>query len=63
MVNDPPRRIVVGSTITAICSAGAQNGMCSQPAPMMATVTSVPANYTLISGTLMTSNIIMANWS
>ncbi|KAJ1362066.1 hypothetical protein KIN20_021476 [Parelaphostrongylus tenuis] len=58
------RCIIVGSTVTAICTAiGNVGGMCDKPLMNEVTITSVNTNYTSISGTLMTTNIIMSNWS
>ncbi|KAJ1367324.1 hypothetical protein KIN20_028219 [Parelaphostrongylus tenuis] len=60
----PPRRcIIAGTTVTGICIGGAQEGMCKMSEPNKATITIVPGNYTSVSGTLMTTNLIMANWS
>ncbi|KAJ1353900.1 hypothetical protein KIN20_010675 [Parelaphostrongylus tenuis] len=54
--------IIVGNTVTGICvSTMNQQGKCTTP-PMMATTMPV-TNYTSLSGTLMTANIIMASWS
>ncbi|KAJ1367321.1 hypothetical protein KIN20_028215 [Parelaphostrongylus tenuis] len=58
---DKQKCIIVGSTVTGICTGTRNNGMCTAILNM-ATVTPV-TNYTSISGTLMTTNIIMANWS
>ncbi|KAJ1361087.1 hypothetical protein KIN20_020264 [Parelaphostrongylus tenuis] len=62
MMKDDQFCIIVGNTVTGICTATmAGNNMC--PQLNMATVGPVPTNHTSISGTLMTTNIIMANWS
>ncbi|KAJ1356435.1 hypothetical protein KIN20_014158 [Parelaphostrongylus tenuis] len=53
--------IIADNIVTGICTVTA-NMMCTPPNPAV-TITSVPVNHTLISGTLMTTNIIMANWS
>ncbi|KAJ1369287.1 hypothetical protein KIN20_030705 [Parelaphostrongylus tenuis] len=59
----PSRCIIVGDTVTGICTALMMaDAMCTTPSPMVA-ITSVPANYTTISGVLTTTNIIMTNWS
>ncbi|KAJ1353091.1 hypothetical protein KIN20_009645 [Parelaphostrongylus tenuis] len=54
--------IVVGNTVTGICTVnmGEQMKPCIDP---QAKIGSIPANHTSISGTLTTTNIIMANWS
>ncbi|KAJ1353899.1 hypothetical protein KIN20_010672 [Parelaphostrongylus tenuis] len=57
------RCVIVSNTVTGICTAGARKGMCNMPKAGEATVMSVPATYTSISGTLSTTNIIMASWS
>ncbi|KAJ1368613.1 hypothetical protein KIN20_029782 [Parelaphostrongylus tenuis] len=62
----PPRRCIIvgGNTVTGICSekmANAVKKMCNMPD--MVKITDVPANYTSISGTVSTTNIVMANWS
>ncbi|KAJ1362069.1 hypothetical protein KIN20_021480 [Parelaphostrongylus tenuis] len=54
--------IIVGNAVTGICTA-MERGNNKCPQPNMATVGPVPTNHTPISGTLMTTNIIMANWS
>ncbi|KAJ1354260.1 hypothetical protein KIN20_011131 [Parelaphostrongylus tenuis] len=55
--------IIASNTVTGICTAMMTGGqkMCSMMTH--ATITSVPTNYTTVSGTLSTTNIIMANWS
>ncbi|KAJ1356943.1 hypothetical protein KIN20_014929 [Parelaphostrongylus tenuis] len=62
---EPSRRcIIVGNTVTGICSAIGQNaGSCMMPVPDRVEITSVPTNYTTISGTFTTTNTVMANWS
>ncbi|KAJ1353172.1 hypothetical protein KIN20_009745 [Parelaphostrongylus tenuis] len=58
------RCIIVSSTVTAICTAiGANGGMCDKEMKDQVTITSVNTKYTSISGSLMTTNIIMSNWS
>ncbi|KAJ1354937.1 hypothetical protein KIN20_012034, partial [Parelaphostrongylus tenuis] len=63
----PLRCIIVGSTVTGICTSTAttrEMGSCSMSNDAMkVTVSSVPTSHTSISGTLSTTNIIMANWS
>ncbi|KAJ1366783.1 hypothetical protein KIN20_027544 [Parelaphostrongylus tenuis] len=41
----------------------ARQTMCNDADPKKVTIRPVPDNFTSISGTLMTTNIIMANWS
>ncbi|KAJ1362804.1 hypothetical protein KIN20_022484 [Parelaphostrongylus tenuis] len=60
VMRDQPKCIIVGNTVTGICTTtmgGAQ--MCNGN---MVTIIPVTANAT-IAGTLMTTNIIMSNWS
>ncbi|KAJ1368305.1 hypothetical protein KIN20_029411 [Parelaphostrongylus tenuis] len=54
--------IIVGNTVTGICNNMKEDNM-ECKATMMGVVKGIPANHTSISGTLMTSNIFMANWS
>ncbi|KAJ1353542.1 hypothetical protein KIN20_010187 [Parelaphostrongylus tenuis] len=71
VVRDPTREavlaaekrgcIIIGNTVTGVCTYVSAAGMCSMPA--QATVTPVPVEHTSISGTLSTRNIIMATWS
>ncbi|KAJ1368267.1 hypothetical protein KIN20_029359 [Parelaphostrongylus tenuis] len=58
----PQRCIVVGNTVTGICaSTEAANGQCL---PLMkAEIRPIPASHMSITGNIMTTNIIMANWS
>ncbi|KAJ1361019.1 hypothetical protein KIN20_020166 [Parelaphostrongylus tenuis] len=53
--------IIIGNAVTGTCTYVNGNGMCNMPA--MAKVEPVPVDHTSISGTLSTTNIIMANWS
>ncbi|KAJ1374976.1 hypothetical protein KIN20_038193 [Parelaphostrongylus tenuis] len=57
--------IIVDNTVTGICTTTAdpQNAMCTATQKDKVTVTSVPSDHLRISGTLSTTNIIMANWS
>ncbi|KAJ1361399.1 hypothetical protein KIN20_020639 [Parelaphostrongylus tenuis] len=57
--------IIVGDTVTGICTGVAGGGakMCKESDVQMVKKTPVPANVTSISGTLSTTNYIMANWS
>ncbi|KAJ1373049.1 hypothetical protein KIN20_035377 [Parelaphostrongylus tenuis] len=58
------RCIIVDSTVTGLCTAlNMDGGMCKMPMPGMVAITSIPPNFTMISGTLSTTNTIMANWS
>ncbi|KAJ1369116.1 hypothetical protein KIN20_030513 [Parelaphostrongylus tenuis] len=58
---DEPKRIIVGNTVTGVC-ATTMNG--DRPCDRdMVTITPVSANHMTISGTLSTTNIIMANWN
>ncbi|KAJ1373863.1 hypothetical protein KIN20_036392 [Parelaphostrongylus tenuis] len=54
--------VVVSNTVTGICRMGARKfiGRCTSKAGE--NVVPVPATYTSISGTLSTTNLIMANW-
>ncbi|KAJ1356259.1 hypothetical protein KIN20_013934 [Parelaphostrongylus tenuis] len=56
--------IVVSNTVTGICDAmrGANGMMCMAGAARV-TIKNVPSTALTISGTLSTTNIIMANWS
>ncbi|KAJ1369192.1 hypothetical protein KIN20_030599 [Parelaphostrongylus tenuis] len=64
MPNHPSRRCIISSTtVTGICIGGREEGMCKMTEPNKATLTAVPDNYTSISGNLMTTNVIVANWS
>ncbi|KAJ1350371.1 hypothetical protein KIN20_006148 [Parelaphostrongylus tenuis] len=56
--------IVAGNTVTGICTIEMdQMGMCNMPMNNMVTVTAISGVHLTISGTLSTTNIIMANWS
>ncbi|KAJ1359057.1 hypothetical protein KIN20_017674 [Parelaphostrongylus tenuis] len=55
----PQNCIIVDSTVTAICTATAKQAMCTGGNKVEA----IPASHTSISGTLTTTNMIMANWS
>ncbi|KAJ1346049.1 hypothetical protein KIN20_000719 [Parelaphostrongylus tenuis] len=59
-----PHCIIVGNTVTALCGPGQRDNIpfCRALAfPVM--IEAIPANYTSLSGTLTTTNIIMATWS
>ncbi|KAJ1366115.1 hypothetical protein KIN20_026710 [Parelaphostrongylus tenuis] len=60
--NDKDNCVIVSNTVTVICK-GMRDRKCSEPQPNGPTIRPVPSQYLTISGTLMTSNIIMANWS
>uniref|UniRef100_A0A0K0DLJ2 Secreted protein n=2 Tax=Angiostrongylus cantonensis TaxID=6313 RepID=A0A0K0DLJ2_ANGCA len=53
--------IIVGSTVTAICSTTMANQNCVTGAGT--NVMPVPPTALTIGGTLTTTNVIMANWS
>ncbi|KAJ1361969.1 hypothetical protein KIN20_021367 [Parelaphostrongylus tenuis] len=64
MKNDPPSCIIMSNTVTGICTNMNDNMKACMVAPaMMVTITSINNSYSTISGTLSTTNIIMANWS
>ncbi|KAJ1366213.1 hypothetical protein KIN20_026813 [Parelaphostrongylus tenuis] len=52
--------IIISSTVTGICSTTAPPKMCMAMADV--TIAPVPNNHTSITGTIKTTNIIMANW-
>ncbi|KAJ1374270.1 hypothetical protein KIN20_036922 [Parelaphostrongylus tenuis] len=52
--------IIIGNTVNSICNA--MNGNCMYMAPFT-NIGPVPATHRTISGTVSTTNIIMANWS
>ncbi|KAJ1355475.1 hypothetical protein KIN20_012910 [Parelaphostrongylus tenuis] len=60
--------IIIGNSVTGICTrmavrrGGVGDGTCT-PGGEGVTITPVAATYTTITGTLSTTNIIMANWS
>ncbi|KAJ1358841.1 hypothetical protein KIN20_017373 [Parelaphostrongylus tenuis] len=57
--------IIVGNTVTGICTTGARpdRATCTATQQDKVTVSSVPSDHLTIAGTLSTTNIIMANWS
>ncbi|KAJ1367636.1 hypothetical protein KIN20_028587 [Parelaphostrongylus tenuis] len=64
MMKDDQFCIIVDNTVTGICTGTTRvrmRGMCNNP--RKATIGPIPTNHTSVSGTLMTTNIIMANWS
>ncbi|KAJ1366221.1 hypothetical protein KIN20_026823 [Parelaphostrongylus tenuis] len=58
MMDKQPHCLVVDSTVTALCTEMDINTDCEGMA-----ISAIPANQTTVSGTLTTTNIIMANWS
>ncbi|KAJ1368820.1 hypothetical protein KIN20_030153 [Parelaphostrongylus tenuis] len=52
--------IAGGNTVTGICR---KSGIVMVCAPAMMTIAAIPPQHLSISGTLSTTNIIMANWS
>ncbi|KAJ1346873.1 hypothetical protein KIN20_001796 [Parelaphostrongylus tenuis] len=61
---NPSQRCIIvgGNTVTGICSKMAGGApRCNMR--NVVKITDVPTNYTTISGTVSTTNIIMANWS
>ncbi|KAJ1366438.1 hypothetical protein KIN20_027101 [Parelaphostrongylus tenuis] len=55
--------IIVDSTVTGICATSDPNAKCLTTMAPMVTVTPVPDTHLTISGTISTTNIIMASWS
>ncbi|KAJ1348154.1 hypothetical protein KIN20_003388 [Parelaphostrongylus tenuis] len=57
--------IIVGNTVTGICTttAAGNQKMCSMPMAGEVMVTGVPNEHLTISGSFSTTNIIMASWS
>ncbi|KAJ1348017.1 hypothetical protein KIN20_003225 [Parelaphostrongylus tenuis] len=62
MENKEPHCIIAGSTVTSICTGITAQMRCQINMPRTMIV-AVPSKHTSISGTLTTTNIIMANWS
>ncbi|KAJ1348020.1 hypothetical protein KIN20_003231 [Parelaphostrongylus tenuis] len=60
MMMKDPHCIIIGNTVTSICT-GMLNNDCRFDMPMK--IKDVPAAHKSISGTLRTTNIIMASWS
>ncbi|KAJ1359951.1 hypothetical protein KIN20_018786 [Parelaphostrongylus tenuis] len=54
--------IVVSNTVTRICS-GMRGKKCMPGDPQVADITAIPNEHLTISGTLSTTNIVMASWS
>ncbi|KAJ1346074.1 hypothetical protein KIN20_000762 [Parelaphostrongylus tenuis] len=63
MMNKLPHCVVVGNTVTSLCIKLGNGGrnMCDLSMPTL--TTGVHPRHTSISGTLTTTNMIMANWS
>ncbi|KAJ1365599.1 hypothetical protein KIN20_025978 [Parelaphostrongylus tenuis] len=61
-----PHCVIVGDTVTATCPERVKNDQkkveCTV-GKMNEDVEAISGNHTIISGTLMTTNVIMANWS
>ncbi|KAJ1362246.1 hypothetical protein KIN20_021744 [Parelaphostrongylus tenuis] len=54
--------IVIGNAVTALCTAvGRDKDMCDLS--MSNTIRAIPSKHLSFSGSLTTTNIIMANWS
>ncbi|VDM58793.1 unnamed protein product [Angiostrongylus costaricensis] len=51
-----PLCVIIGNTVSAICNEDCMTGMGDKALP-------IPAQHSSISGTLTTTNVIMANWS
>ncbi|VDM59185.1 unnamed protein product [Angiostrongylus costaricensis] len=56
-----PHCVIVGNTVTALCNAMPAPMMCQLDNAMM--IGSIPVRHLSISGSLTTTNVIMANWS
>ncbi|KAJ1365825.1 hypothetical protein KIN20_026265 [Parelaphostrongylus tenuis] len=59
----PPNCIIVSNAVTGICTKKPQNGAGQTKCDMPTDIAAIPDAHLKISGTLMTTNIIMANWS
>ncbi|KAJ1369948.1 hypothetical protein KIN20_031561 [Parelaphostrongylus tenuis] len=57
-----PHCIIIDGTVTATCPVENRQVMCMTIGMPMKTA-AISTNYTMLSGTLTTTNIIMANWS
>ncbi|KAJ1369511.1 hypothetical protein KIN20_030989 [Parelaphostrongylus tenuis] len=64
MMNTAPHCIIVSRTVTALCGPINTNDRvdCMTPATLMKTE-AIPTTYKSFSGTITTTNVIMANWS
>ncbi|KAJ1365840.1 hypothetical protein KIN20_026282 [Parelaphostrongylus tenuis] len=62
-----PHCVIVGNTVTATCpermNGGGKKEVKCMVGKMNENVEAISANHTTISGTLMTTNVSMANWS
>ncbi|KAJ1374533.1 hypothetical protein KIN20_037238 [Parelaphostrongylus tenuis] len=54
--------IIIDNTVTGICTTTGNNKMCGETDPQVK-ITPVSGTVSTISGTISTSNIILANWS
>ncbi|KAJ1362794.1 hypothetical protein KIN20_022472 [Parelaphostrongylus tenuis] len=62
-MGDPPSCIIMSNTVTGICtSMNVDPKACMEAPNMMVTTTAINDTYSTISGTLSTTNIVMANW-
>ncbi|KAJ1355606.1 hypothetical protein KIN20_013072 [Parelaphostrongylus tenuis] len=59
--NDVPHCVVVGETVTILCGGNMMNDMCNLSTGDK--TEPIPAKHMSFSGSLTTTNIIMANWS
>ncbi|KAJ1369070.1 hypothetical protein KIN20_030455 [Parelaphostrongylus tenuis] len=58
-----PHCIIIDRTVSAFCgSLSTTNQVNCMMLPTLTMTEAIPANYTSLSGTLTTTNIIMANW-
>ncbi|KAJ1366591.1 hypothetical protein KIN20_027282 [Parelaphostrongylus tenuis] len=56
--------IIAGNTVTGLCTVmGRREKMCNMPMGDMVKITAINGTHLTVSGTLSTTNIIMANWS
>uniref|UniRef100_A0A0K0D2C1 Gamma-glutamyltransferase n=1 Tax=Angiostrongylus cantonensis TaxID=6313 RepID=A0A0K0D2C1_ANGCA len=60
-VDVKPHCIIVGSMVTSLCTAMGAGMMCD--INMNMNIGAIPPQHLSISGSLMTTNVIMANWS
>ncbi|KAJ1357645.1 hypothetical protein KIN20_015830 [Parelaphostrongylus tenuis] len=62
-VANSPSCIIVDNTVTGICNVAQGDQACTATVPNMVTINPVPNTHLTISGSLSTTNMIMANWS
>ncbi|KAJ1367223.1 hypothetical protein KIN20_028087 [Parelaphostrongylus tenuis] len=55
--------IIIDNTVTGICTTTDNNKMCGMTGDAAVKITPVSDTASTISGTISTSNIILANWS